>query len=225
MNSVSGVTGAAAQGNPAAGLGASQSGGLKEEFLTLLVTQLKQQDPLNPQDGQQFVAQLAQFSTLESMKNVESAMGDLSIAGLLQANTQSASFIGRDVLVAGDSFDYSGKGQVEMGYVVDGKAEEVQIEILDADGNVVDTIQKGAQSGEQTFKWGVSSRDEAGPPAGKYTLRITAKDADGNEVGVPETRVRATVESIRFVNNIAHYVLSNGDEALLGQLREMSGGG
>ena len=218
--------GVAAMGQGQTPGAADKAGGLKQDFLNLLVTQLKQQDPMNPSDSASFVAQLAQFTQLESTKNVEQAMYDLSVAGVLQANTQAANFIGKQVTVRSDTLEWGDDGKpAEIGYVLDGKADKVTFEILDDNGEVIRTEVLTAEDmkgpGLHKFQWEAEETNRL--KAGNYTFRITAEDADGDPVGVPETQVTTMVDSVALKNNIAHYVLGNGQTVLLGDLRELFG--
>jgi flagellar basal-body rod modification protein FlgD len=77
----------------------------KDDFLHLLVTQLKAQDPLNPMDSTAFTAQLAQFSSLEQLQNINSTLGTLNASQAESTNSQAVQFIGKTITAVGDSLE------------------------------------------------------------------------------------------------------------------------
>ena len=101
----------------------------KDEFLKLLVEQLKHQDPMSPMNSQDFASQLAQFSSLEQLTNMsgmmeESIQVDLMLTQAIN-NTMSASFIGKNVSAAGDTITFSKDGPVDISFQLNGQAENV----------------------------------------------------------------------------------------------------
>ena len=80
----------------------------KTDFLNLLITQIQQQDPLNPQDPSEFTAQLTQFSSLEQMMNMNTSIQNLQALQLSSNNTMAASLIGKDVIYSGDTMTIAG---------------------------------------------------------------------------------------------------------------------
>ncbi len=113
-----------------------QQGSGRSEFLQLMIAQLKNQDPLDPQNNGEFLSQLAQFSSLESMQNLEKGFDRLSTSLTSGTALQAASLVGREVVVAGDTArlgtdGISGQVQVPAG------ARQVSIDVIDATGTSI----------------------------------------------------------------------------------------
>lgn len=156
----------------------------KDEFLKLLTTQLQYQDPLDPMDNTQFITQLAQFSTLESMKAMESKVGDNNL--LLQSlnSSYATSMIGKEMKANGSSIYLNGTGGANLDYTLSKDAAKVEIGIYDEIGNKVRSVTYGNQpSGANAYMW--DGKDSNGNTllAGKYTYSITATAGDGSPIG------------------------------------------
>lgn len=176
---VDSVTHSSSAGNPAA-LGALTSKALgKDDFLTLLVAQLQNQDPLNPSDPTEFTAQLAQFSSLEQLFAVNE-----SLAQLAQSSNDSQdlerlsafSLIGRQVEMQGPAFGFSGS-PVGFGYTLESAASEVTVKIADANDQVVAVLpQASALAGSHDYTWDGTKLNGAKAVAGAYHLVIERSD-------------------------------------------------
>ena len=168
--SSSGASDAAAANESAAA--ASQEA--SDRFLTLLVTQLRNQDPLNPLDNAQVTTQLAQISTVSGINKLNDTVASLSASMAAGQYLQAISLVGRDVVVAGEKMTLA-DGSAPYGMAVAKDADAVTVTIKDAAGVAVRTIDLGAQqAGIHTFDW--DGMDSAGKPmpAGTYTMSVTA---------------------------------------------------
>jgi flagellar basal-body rod modification protein FlgD len=143
----------------------------QDRFLKLLVAQMNNQDPLNPMDNAQVTSQMAQIQQVTSLSTLDTSIKGLgSQLGQMQA-LQSISLVGREVSVPSDKLMVE-NGMAEASYELDGAAQAVKLEILGGAGNVIDTVQLGAQgAGRQTFSWPAGSKAADGTEL-KY--RITA---------------------------------------------------
>lgn len=154
----------------------------KDAFLQLLVTQLQNQDPLNPTDNTEFVAQLAQFSSLEGITNLNTSMTGMSesIASMEDMNTSS--LIGHYVKASASEFEYAGS-PVVFGYNLKDSAQSVSIGIYDEKGMLVKKIDAGAQKGGD-YEIGWDGTDNSGVPVrnGVYTFSVSAINADNSRV-------------------------------------------
>ena len=211
------------------GGGAVTPGGLgKNDFLKLLVTQLKAQDPMNPQDGTQFVAQLAQFTSLERLVNIEDGLGNVALASMSTNATMASNLIGKSVRVAGDSVSYAGAGSTDLNFELGKDAKSVSVKVLNEKGEVVETIEGGAlESGPNHVTWTGSTHTADGgsgtAEAGKYTFQVTAVDAEGNDVAV-KTAVLAGVDAVHFSGKgIPELVLSDGRTVPMSDVSEVRG--
>jgi flagellar basal-body rod modification protein FlgD len=159
----------------------------KDDFLLLLTTQLRYQDPMSPADPKDFVAQLAQFSSLEQLINVNTKMDDFSTtAQSLQKSqdmAQGVSLLGKTVKAQGNSFTVS-SGTTTPGTVILGAdAKSVKVSIYNAGGTLVRTLDLGSHSsGEVQVAWDGKDSNGNTMADGSYTFDVTATDAKGNTV-------------------------------------------
>jgi len=169
----------------------------KDAFLKLLVTQLSNQDPLSPVDNQAFIAQLAQFSSVEQLHAVGTRLDTLLLAQASSNQLQTASLVGKSVLYRTDRAELGASGDVQLQASLSGAAD-VTVAVKDDAGKTVATLPLGRRSGGSLdFTW--DGRDAKGKrfAAGTYTVEITAKDGDGKSVPV-ELRQRGAVQGVRF---------------------------
>ena len=142
-----------------------------ERFLKLLVTQLQNQDPMNPVDNAQMTSQMAQISTVSGIEKLNGTVEGLTRQFVQMQAMQGASLVGKDVILKGDTLSVS-SGVAGGVYQVDAAAQSVKAEILSPAGLVVDTLNLGGQAaGRHDFVWpgGSAVSESAG-----YRFRITA---------------------------------------------------
>jgi flagellar basal-body rod modification protein FlgD len=125
----------------------------QDRFLRLLVTQMQNQDPLNPMDNAQVTSQMAQIQTVSGLEKLNGTVAGLHAQfGQLQA-LQGAALVGRDVVVPGDRLQPV-DGAQRGGFALAAPADEVRIEVLDGAGRVVDTLTLDARdAGRHDFEW------------------------------------------------------------------------
>lgn len=199
----------------------------KQDFLNLLVSQMRNQDPLDPMKGTEFAAQLAQFSSLEQLTNLNESMTASLDANAILAqsinNGLSATFIGKEVRANTGTFRYTGSGNVKLGYELPMDAGSVKVRIYDANGRLVKTIDGGTDKGVNNLSWdGGLVKDEMAP-SGTYTFTVEAKDTAGNVLTAPQY-VFGTVSGVRFKSDGTVFVV-DGMEISLGDILEIMGGG
>ncbi len=206
-NGTSGASGAsplfsAASGNQAMG---------KDAFLKLLVAQIANQDPLKPMDDTAYVAQLAQFSSLEQQTTSNKMLELLATQQQGLANTAAMGLVGKDVTVRGGSVTLGGDGVgVVAPFKLGDAAEKVQIVVRDGSGNVVRRAEMGAQqAGRVDYRWDGRSDSGVSMPAGRYSVSVEATKADGQKVGV-ELESTGRVRAVSFEGGIAKLVLDSG---------------
>jgi flagellar basal-body rod modification protein FlgD len=156
------------------GPAASAATGSSDTFLKLLVTQMQNQDPLNPMDNAQITSQMAQISTVNGINTLNTTVQGLNTQFVQMQALQGASLVGHDVTLKGNGLAVAGNTGIG-GYNLAGAADSVKLEVLDSTGRVVDTQQLGAQNaGDNAFQWtppeGTTVADGA-----NYSFRITAK--------------------------------------------------
>ena len=147
---------------------------METRFLTLLMTQLKNQDPLNPTDANQMTAQLSQISTVSGIEKLNASMDKLLASYSSTQNMQAAAMIGKTVLTAGNVLELGAEGAIG-GISLDAAAERVTVTIKDASGKVVQTQELGKQAaGVVNFVWDGKSDAETALPTGNYTFAVDA---------------------------------------------------
>lgn len=192
----------------AASTGSSQLG--KQDFLNLLVKQLQYQDPLNPMDDKDFVAQLAQFSSLEQLTNISTGIDSLNKSQDRQQMMQAVGFIGKEVKASGYSVNKNGTAVSKMYYTLPSDATAVTINIMDANGNIVRSDALGAQTaGEHGYVWDGKNTDGKLVDDGSYSIGITTSKADGTSMLV-KSSVTGIVSGVTTDSN-GNYVLSMTD--------------
>jgi flagellar basal-body rod modification protein FlgD len=170
----------------------------KEAFLGLLTAQLQHQDPLDPQDNSEFVAQLAQFSSLEQMMGVNESVKALYMAVASLNNASMTQLLGTDVVAAQDSFNYSGEGDVDLHYDASSSSASATLTIMDENGTVVYSEELGdLDAGDGTITW--DGTDTAGNtvPEGSYTFNVAGYDTSGNPTDIQEI-IRGEVDGMSY---------------------------
>jgi len=149
----------------------------KQDFLKLLITQLRYQDPLNPLDQNQFLAQTAQFTSLESLQNIDRGLASLQTTMAGSALTQAANLLGKTALATGADFAFDGR-QAALPFAVDGDAALATVDVLDASGAVLRTLTTGqVAEGAHTIAWdGLDGAGRSLAP-GTYHYRVSAQGA------------------------------------------------
>lgn len=161
----------------------------ENDFLKILVSQLKNQDPLNPMDGTAFTAQLAQFSSLEQLIQMNAKLDTQSSAtGQATAASQTAlaaSLIGRTVEASGNEVQVTSASTVSITADVGGTGGTATVKILDSQGNVIATQDLGTVGGGmQTLSWNNDAGDSAELAPGTYAYTLTVTDKSGTAVTV-----------------------------------------
>jgi flagellar basal-body rod modification protein FlgD len=163
--------------------GAATSAGLSStDFLTLLVGELQNQDPLDPTSTSDFVNQMSQYANFDQEQTLNSSLGTLltSFSSLLTAN--SMNYIGHSVEAKGNTATLS-NGQAAYGYSLTSAAAQVQLSIQDSSGNTVWSGAGPKASGMNSITWdGTTNNGTQLPDGGQYTLSVTATDSAGNSV-------------------------------------------
>ena len=175
-SSISGLSGATGES-----AGSVDTG--QDTFLRLLTTQLQNQDPSNPMSNEDFVAQLAQFSSLEQLVGMQDTMNAVYMAMASMNNSSMANLLGTDVVAYGDSFAYPGEGDMELNYEAGGSFVSGTLTVTDAAGNVVATREIGAgEAGEGAYTFDGRDHDGQPLPEGTYTFSFEATDQAGGSV-------------------------------------------
>ena len=194
----------------------------KDDFLKLFVTQLRYQNPLNPLDNNEFTAQLAQFSSLEQLSNMNSQLHDLLLFQNSLQNTLTSNLIGKQVKIPGNEIYLKENG--EISYAPEEDVSKVKISIYDSGGGLVREVNLGQQtSGEKSYVWDGTDNSGNRVPEGHYQVKVDAFDDSGNPVNV-STAVYGTVTGITFDNNITYLIINDSLKIQLSEIQEIKGG-
>lgn len=191
----------------------------QDAFLKLLVAQLQNQDPLNPQENYEFVAQLAQFSSLEQSIGINDRLDALALQNQGLQNSQIVALVGKQATVKGDIVTLNGQGSiVPISFTLNDAASESTIVIRDAAGRTVRTIPVSAKAaGTVTVQWNGQSDSGTPQPAGPYHVTVTAKTADGAPVALTQ-QTSGRIESVSFDRGFPVIHLDSGVAAPVGDL-------
>ncbi len=182
----------------------------KDDFLKLFVAQLENQDPLNPMEDQETLAQLAQFSSLEQLANLNTQMASIAEVMKSQSFQNATNYIGKSVLAGGNGIALSGGTATTVTYTLPSDAKQVSANIVDKDGNIIETVSLGEKSsGEYDFTWNGKAYSGSTMADGQYTVEFTATDSEGASVLV-STQVAGKVESVSMENGSVVLELEDG---------------
>ncbi len=184
----------------------------KQAFLKLLVAQLQYQDPLEPQENSEFVAQLAQFTSLEQTVGINDRLDMLAIQSQGLANTEVVNLVGKAATVRGQIATLSETGEpVPLRFSLGGPAEKVNITVRDESGRVVRNLELGPHKVGLVTNAIWDGKNDAGvlQPAGRYTIGVSAEAAGEVPVSVTQ-EVTGIVQSVSYTRGFPELTLDNG---------------
>jgi flagellar basal-body rod modification protein FlgD len=160
-----------------------------DRFLKLLVTQMQNQDPLNPMDNAQITSQMAQINTVSGISQLNTTLTGFNTQIVQMQALQGASLVGHDITLKGSQLSIAG-GSGTAGFELASAADSVDVQILSPAGSVVDTVKLGAESaGRHAFNWPAANVADGAP----YSFRVVAKAgaADVSTTPLMRDRVQA----------------------------------
>ena len=190
----------------------------EQEFLKLLMTQLGNQDPLNPMESAEFMDQLSAMNTVEQLMDANQRLENLML-GLTSLNNQtSVGLVGKTIVARGDLVQHTEGETTELKFEVAEPVAEANITIKDENGIVVDVIQlTDIQTGIQAVEW--DGLDEEGLiESGNYTFEVRAQNEFGDPVEAA-TYVTGIVDEVRFDNGYPMLVIGGQEVGLEAILR------
>jgi flagellar basal-body rod modification protein FlgD len=170
----------------------------QDDFLKLLIAQLKNQDPLQPMDNQQFAVQLATFNSLEQLIGINDKLGTLQGAEGMANRYSAAALIGKEISSSGNIVNLQEKQPATIGYRLGANAAKVVVNIQNGSGTLVRQLSLGARNaGDHSIVW--DGKDAAGQaaPAGLYGFEINAFDVNGRAIAA-SGQVRGTVTGVHL---------------------------
>lgn len=173
MTTIDSTASLLASSNSSNSVKTANDAGSADRFLKLLVTQLQNQDPLNPLDNAQITSQMAQINTVSGIEKLNTTVEGLNGQFMQMQVLQGTALVGRDVTLPGNKLTLQG-GDAVGGFELVGPADRVMVEVLGPSGRVVDTLNLGAQSaGRSAFNWAPTEIKDAAA-GGQYTFRVNA---------------------------------------------------
>ncbi|PKH57265.1 flagellar biosynthesis protein FlgD [Shewanella sp. Choline-02u-19] len=173
----------------------NDSASIKNEFMTLMIAQIQNQDPTNPIDGTEYVTQLAQFSQVESLEQMRANQSTQMVLMENLGIVQSAQLVGKDAMVPASEFNID-NSPLEGKVYLNNAVEELSIDILDSNDEVVHTLELGAQeAGDKDF---TINPEALGLPPGDYS--IVANTTAGDVTKTADTFIQAKIEKIHFIS-------------------------
>lgn len=196
----------------------------QQDFLTLMISQFQNQDPFEPMDNGEFLGQLAQFSTVNGIQSLNTSFSGL--AGSMQDNQalQAASLVGHSVLAVTDIGHLNDSGTIKGAVELTSSAGNVQIDITDEAGQLVQRLNLGQQpAGLANFEW--SGVDESGDRAASGHYQVTARVIRGASIESVPTVIESQIQSVtlgQFGGGMT-LNLAGGQEMPLGQVYQIIG--
>lgn len=161
----------------------SELGLTSADFMQMLVAELQNQDPTNPQDSSAFVTQLAQITQVEQTTDINTNLQNLLSSQNSAANLSSVSLIGQNVSAPGSQVSLTSGSQSTLSYTLPSDVEKVSVQISDANGNIVNTLTQGATAaGTNSISWNGMNASNQPLPSGTYSFTVTGIDASGQAV-------------------------------------------
>lgn len=181
----------------------------QDTFMKLLVAELKNQDPMDPMQSRDMVAQLATLSSVQKLNSIDEKLGGLQKDSVSGSSLQSANLIGKTVTAKTNRLTLNSLSSSVGGYRLQGDANSVQVAIVDSSGQTVRTLNLDKQAaGNKTFEW--DGRDVTGRrmPNGKYLFQVTAADAAGAPV-LTTSEVSGPVTEVTYTNGAPEVVVGD----------------
>ncbi len=191
----------------------------QEDFLNLMITQLRNQDPFEPLQSGEFIGQLAQFGTVSGISELKETVDDLANSLISNQTLEAANLIGKNALVPSDSFALQEDGSVKGAIAVNAPSNNVNVNIFDAAGNLVQTLPLGVSaSGIQEFEW--DGTDTSGNPvtSGSYFFSSTGNQGESNVAF--DTFAYKEIQSISLGENASsiHLNVADGTELKISEI-------
>lgn len=165
-----------------------------DDFLTLMTAQLKNQDPLKPLEGTEFVAQLAQFGTVSGVQDMQTSLETLAESLRSTQALNGATMVGHEVLAPADSFTLTQGVGIAGEVDVPAGTSSLQIRITDSSGQVVREVSATPTTGTNTFSWDGLLDDGSAASSGEYSIEAIAASSGSNES--LEVLISSTVSSV-----------------------------
>jgi len=205
--------------------GTSKSTLGKDDFLKLMISQLKNQDPLNPMDGTQYAAQLAQFSSLEQLTNlndnVTQSMATNSLLTQSVNNTMMATLIGKNVKLEGNNLILNGQKNITLGYNLPVEAKNAQLKIYNDKGALVKIMDiDSSKVGDNKLIWDLTDNSGNKLTNGNYTFSVEATNMSGEAMTLSLFKY-GMIDGVKFTSDRGTVILVNGAQYSISDISEV----
>lgn len=193
-----------------------------DDFLTLFLTELQNQDPLEPMDTYQMTEQICSMSQLEEQTKTNDYLVSLLQYQSSVNNSQALQMIGKEIVAEGNLLNVSDGSSETLIYELEDDTDSVVISIYDDNGELVRTItEENASAGEHSFTWNATDDDGRPLGDGTYTFEVAAYNSDGQSI---QTTTYSAVEvaSVEFRNGTAYLITENGEEIPYGSVNKVT---
>ena len=225
VNSLFPTTTSATAANAAAAANSANSNSLISEntFMKLMVQELQNQNPLDPMSNTNFIAELAQFNSMNQLTSMNSTLKSLVSSQNQAALGNAVNLIGKTVQANGNSFGFTKGSTANLNYSLPQNANSVSLDVYDSSGNLVYNTNLGQQnSGSQSFNWDGLESGGSPAPTGSYSFSVNATDASGNPI-TATTYSNAAVMGLTTSNSGAvELELSNGSTVPLSSVTNVN---
>lgn len=202
---------------PAADLAPKKNELGEDEFLKLMLTQLQNQDPFQPMENGEFIAQMAQFSSVQGINDMARSMQDLTASFGANQALQAASLVGHEVLVDGNFAGLKTGDSIIGGFDLPASTGNATVNIYDMSGKLVHQDYLGQKAaGQHDFSWDGSLSDGSQAPEGVYEIRVEYSTGDSSAAA--DVYIQSTIKSVNFAAGGNEVVLNTSDGQSLGIL-------
>jgi flagellar basal-body rod modification protein FlgD len=181
-------------------------------FLTLLTSQLQNQDPLSPMDSTQFTQQLVQFSQVEQQIKTNQNLEGLAQQYQAASAGAALSYLGRSAVLEGDTAALS-NGQASWSYTLPNTAGTVRLEVRDSANRTLYSANGDLGAGTHVFSWDGTDSNGNTVPAGDYKLVVTATDANGNAI-TPTLMTTEVIRGVDFTQTTPQVITDSGSHGI-----------
>lgn len=181
-------------------------------FLTLLTSQLQNQDPLSPMDSTQFTQQLVQFSQVEQQIKTNQNLEGLAQQYQAASAGAALSYLGKNALIQSDTLRLSGSS-AQWGYSLPSTANSVRLEVRDASNRTVFQANGISSAGDHIYTWDGKDSNGNTMPTGNYHLVVTAQDASGTAIDSTIT-TQEIIRGVDFSSTTPQIITDSGSHAI-----------
>ncbi len=181
----------------------------KEDFMKLFVEQLKNQDPMNPMENYEVASQLAQYSSLEQLVNINENFKNFTELTSKNLYFQGVNLIGKDITYEGNEIKYdpASSSNIKIDFKLNEGCEEANVNIYDKDGNYLRTLSlKNVDAGDNSVQWDGKTADGSTVPAGIYNYKIAAYNGNGTQITYTPYG-KGTVNNVSFNSETSETIL------------------